>query len=101
MAEKGHTVRLKRLFAGSIQRRLPIAPPRTADGVRRRREAPGPVPPPGAAGMRTAHAPGTLEHPAAGTMTPATRGKGARAKMTRNGQQGASQTPGPSQVTGP
>ena len=67
-------------MAGSIQRSRPIAPPRTADGVRRRREAPGPVPPPGAAGMRTAHAPGTREHPAAGTMTPATRGKGARAK---------------------
>ena len=50
--------------------------------------------------MKTAHAPGTREHPAAGTMTPATRGKGARAKLTRNGQQGASQTPGPSQVTG-
>ena len=93
MAEKGHTVRRKRLVAGSIQRSHPIAPPRTADGVRRRREAPGPV--------RTAHAPGTREHPAAGTMTPATRGKGARAKLTRNGQQGASQTPGPSQVTGP
>ena len=65
----------------------PVCPPRTADGVRRRLKPRAPYHPREPQGL-TAHAPAALG-PGAGTMTPATRGKGARAKLwSRNGQPG-------------
>ena len=79
MAEKGHTVRRERLVAGYIQISPPIAPcgqpTGYGDGL-----SPGPRTTPGEPQGLAAHAPGARD-PGAGTMTPATREKGARANL--------------------
>ena len=79
MAEKGHTVRLKRLFAGFNQSRNPFAPRGQPTGYGEGL-SPGPRTTPGEPQGLTAHAPAARD-PGAGTMTPATRRKGARAKL--------------------
>ena len=87
MAEKGHTVRLKTLFAGSIQRRIPIAlcgqPTGYGEGVRPR--APyHPREPQGLFGTRPRH-----PRPGSGHNDPRIPGKGSpRQIVTRNGQPG-------------
>ena len=87
MVEKGHTVRCKRLVAGSITCSHPFAPHGQPTGYGEGL-SPGPRTTPGKPQGLTAHAPAALD-PGAGTMTPATWGKGARAKLwSRNGQPG-------------
>ena len=79
MVEKGHTVRCKRLVAGPSQDCHPFAPRGQPTGYGEGL-SPGPRTTPGKPQGLTAHAPAALD-PGAGTMTPATRGKGARAKL--------------------
>ena len=79
MAEKGHTVRCKRFIAGPSQTCHPFAPRGQPTGYGEGL-SPGPRTTPGEPQGLAAHAPGARD-PGAGTMTPAARGKGARAKL--------------------
>ena len=88
----------QRPIARTPQPQTSSLPPRGSRRSTARREAWDPVPPPGDAGTKAAHAPGTLEnHAGAGTMTPATRGTGATRQNSADerGSTGFIADPGP------
>ena len=89
-----HTVRNSSPVAESPPTQPPQCPPADSRRGAARREAMDPAPPPGAAGRKTAHAPGTRKPRGSGQNDPRNPGHGIkRQAVTREGRQGSSLTP--------